>query len=545
MVLVPLLSALALLAPPARAQSLSDAQLATVRSDLWLGATQTWELGTAAEALTEALAPAFAVFANASIPPPASLPANVTYVWPSGTSGITATSTLYYNASALAPPLQIAYNAAANRSNATGPQPFIYVEGGAAGDPASLGVAFLLANWTGADEPPLNQPRVNASTNETLPGEGKGVTYARAIDEQLEYTLTVVPRTSDGAISHRIEQVQLWADSVYMVPPFLAYAGILQDNKTLLTEAYTQIKLYRQYLYDSKMSMWRHILLGYNNHDPGFWSTGNAWAAAGMLRVLSTMVHSQYESDMSNEINDLKNWVAEIHNGMYSYLDQDSYLFHNYANDSSTFLDASSTALLASTVYRLALAGAVYRHLPLAEKCREALSASGPYAAWGTGNGVGPASSLTANASAGSSAAPSATYNVSTSSFAPLSTSYTYDTATYVTDAAGTAPSSQPVATTSGAYASYAVPSPSSQSEGAGLLHFSPQMWLGPVVDPYDWSVQGGSSPEGQAFVVEMYAAWRDWVEAGAIGAQGAAGRVGVSMFGLAASVVLGLVLLL
>ena len=26
-----------------------------------------------------------------------------------------------------------------------------------------------------------------------------------------------------------------------MVPPFLAYAGALRDNKTLLTDAYTQV----------------------------------------------------------------------------------------------------------------------------------------------------------------------------------------------------------------------------------------------------------------------------------------------------------------
>ena len=31
------------------------------------------------------------------------------------------------------------------------------------------------------------------------------------------------------------------------------------------------------------------------------------------------------------------------------------------------------------------------------------------------------------------------------------------------------------------------------------------------MVNPYDYSVQGTASPEGQAFVLEMVAAWRDW----------------------------------
>lgn len=98
--------------------------------------------------------------------------------------------------SALAPVLQIAYDVVRTRSNVSVPQPIVNVPGGAAGDPASIGQAVLLANWTGAPEP--------------FAGVDGAVTYARAATEQLQYTLTVVPRTADGAISHRIEQVQLW-----------------------------------------------------------------------------------------------------------------------------------------------------------------------------------------------------------------------------------------------------------------------------------------------------------------------------------------------
>ena len=67
---------------------------------------------------------------------------------------------------------------------------------------------------------------------------------------------------------------------------------------------------------------------------------------------------------------------------------------------------------------------------------------------------------------------------------------------------------------------SYAVPTPT--SGGEDLLHFSPQMWLTPVVDPDSFRSQGGSSPEGQAFVVEMYAAYRDWAALGSPGANAA-----------------------
>ena len=58
-----------------------------------------------------------------------------------------------------------------------------------------------------------------------------------------------------------------------MVPPFLAYYGVTTSNQTLLSEAYNQIKLYRNYLFDSQTNLWRHITLG-SSTDEGHWSTG-------------------------------------------------------------------------------------------------------------------------------------------------------------------------------------------------------------------------------------------------------------------------------
>lgn len=53
-----------------------------------------------------------------------------------------------------------------------------------------MGVAILLANWTVVS-------RTSAA-------------YGDAAYDQVQYLLTKVPRTADGAISHRAEHVQLW-----------------------------------------------------------------------------------------------------------------------------------------------------------------------------------------------------------------------------------------------------------------------------------------------------------------------------------------------
>jgi hypothetical protein len=119
-----------------------------------------------------------------------------------------------------------------------------------------------------------------------------------------------------------------------------------------------------------------------------------------------------------------------------------SNLFGNYADDSSSFDDASSTALVASTVYRLSLISNIHRHLPAAELSRNSLS----------------------SATSGSSNASSI----------------------------------------------------------SNLAHFDSNGWLTPVVNPYNTGVQGTQSPEGQAFVVMMQAAWNDWVTDGSKGANAA-----------------------
>lgn len=61
-----------------------------------------------------------------------------------------------------------------------------------------------------------------------------------------------------------------------MAPPFIAYYGALYQpyvNSNLLYTAYDQIRLYRNYLYDPSVGLWKHVVLG-DFEDDGYWSTG-------------------------------------------------------------------------------------------------------------------------------------------------------------------------------------------------------------------------------------------------------------------------------
>lgn len=321
------------------AQELSDAQINVISARMAESALKSWELGTRAQAILELNATAYSVFSNNPLPPPAAVPEEL--------SG------------PLQPFFDIARDIVREQNVTDGPQPLM--PDGSAADPAANGPCILLANWTSAE---------NDSGND----------FGGAARRQLEYLLSdAVPKTADGAISHRVNEVQLWNDFVYMVPPFLAYYGALTSNRTLLAQAYDQVRLYREYLRDEKTGMWRHVMLGSSGNDENFWTTGNGWAAAGMLRVHATIQNSEYAGNFKKEQKNLQKWIDEVHNSIYKHLD-DTGIFPNYAGQPAdapnNFYDTSGTALVAYSVYRACTHLGQCGNIPFAEASRQALFAS-------------------------------------------------------------------------------------------------------------------------------------------------------------------------
>lgn len=126
--------------------------------------SSSWVAGTEAEALTELDYPARAVFSPTY--------ASTTSPTPSTANALVAAW----------------YAKLPSPSHAT---QFAQVQGGAAGDPASLGVAWIVAG---------------ASAGSSAQA------YASVVESEVDYLMNIVPRTSSGAISTRPpgETVQLW-----------------------------------------------------------------------------------------------------------------------------------------------------------------------------------------------------------------------------------------------------------------------------------------------------------------------------------------------
>ncbi|EKG11057.1 Six-hairpin glycosidase-like protein [Macrophomina phaseolina MS6] len=299
-------------------------------------ASHSWEYGTFAEALLEWYDPYYSVFGNNPFPDGKIPVANVsdvralTYVKPH----------ISINSSAL-------------------------VDGnGSAGDPASLGVAAILIGQT--------QPA-----------------YLAAAGRQVEHLLTTVPRWSNGAISHREDVAELWADSIYMAPPTLAYYGVATSNITLLSESIAQCNAYRDVLSVPAASssssaaaagLWHHII-GPQSQDLGIWSTGNAWAAAGMARVLATAKKSPFAHELAPAIAELGANIKVLLDGAMAVDAREPAepLLRNYLNDTAWFGELSGTTLLTAVAYRMLSLEpgtfAVERYGKWADEKREAVTA--------------------------------------------------------------------------------------------------------------------------------------------------------------------------
>lgn len=146
----------------------------------------------------------------------------------------------------------------------------------------------------------------------------------------------------------------LWSDFIFMVPPTLAYQAVATNDPSLLREAVRQISLYREALQDKKTGLWAHIVG--SRRDAGTWSTGNGWVTGGISRVLATLKHWPTSSAWASEAQSLVRYAKEIIDGAIQVgPDTKSGLLRNYITQSNSFPEAAGTAMMAASIYRLAV----------------------------------------------------------------------------------------------------------------------------------------------------------------------------------------------
>ena len=165
----------------------------------------------------------------------------------------------------------------------------------------------------------------------------------------LEYLVYKAPRTQDDIICHNnaspfdgYTKYQLWIDGLYMVSPFLAVMGELD-------EALKQIRGYRKHLYDGEKNLFFHI----RDVETGrfvrklHWATGNGWALMGLARV----IEEADKKDREDIRDELALFLEEVLSGMNVYALDDG-RFRDILDDDKSFIDGTSSMMVAATVYR-------------------------------------------------------------------------------------------------------------------------------------------------------------------------------------------------
>jgi len=195
---------------------------------------------------------------------------------------------------------------------------------------AMLGEEFALSDAASPGEAVLWAAR---ETGDRVLVEGAG--------RLLDYVLHKAPRTKEGIIYHFSNIPQIWSDIIYMLPPYLAAAGMYD-------EAIRQIDGARACLWDGEKKLLSHMW----DCEKGafvrkdFWGVGNGWSAAGITRVIRALPPS-----MQAEKEKLVGYVREIIDGCLAHMREDG-LFHNIVDDPRSFVETNLAQMLAYSIYR-------------------------------------------------------------------------------------------------------------------------------------------------------------------------------------------------
>lgn len=173
--------------------------------------------------------------------------------------------------------------------------------------------------------------------------------YREAAEKMLHYLMHKAPRTDKNILCHNevsfhegFSADQLWVDSIYMAPPFLAVMGEL-------SEAVMQIEGYLSYLKDETTGLLYHI------YDAGtgsfvrkkLWATGNGWALLGIARVAETAIE-QKETEYADR---LIGYGKALLDAMLPYQLPDG-RFHDILDEEDSFTEGTAAMMMATFIYR-------------------------------------------------------------------------------------------------------------------------------------------------------------------------------------------------
>ncbi len=176
-----------------------------------------------------------------------------------------------------------------------------------------------------------------------------------------------MPRTPEGGFQHnvsdKINDDELWDDTLFMVALFLASFGQASGQRRLVDEAERQFLVHARYLADPTTGLWFHgwTFDGRHNFARALWGRGNSWITVGILELIEL-------ADTSLSVRDFLLGVLGAQMDALLKMQTPSGAWHTLLDDPSSYEEISATAGFGYGLMkaaRLGLAGPEHRQAGL------------------------------------------------------------------------------------------------------------------------------------------------------------------------------------
>ncbi|ACM38831.1 MULTISPECIES: glycoside hydrolase family 88/105 protein [Rhizobium/Agrobacterium group] len=172
------------------------------------------------------------------------------------------------------------------------------------------------------------------------------------VEDWAEWLVKNLPKTEDGGFQHvvkeRLNEGELWDDTLFMAGLFLAQAGVHFGRKDWIDEAVYQFMIHARYLSDPVSGLWYHgwTFIGRHNFARAFWARGNAWITVA-IPELFFLVPDIDEKDRRFLANVLKSQLRSL-----KAFQREDGMFHTLLDDPTSPLETSATAGIAYGILR-------------------------------------------------------------------------------------------------------------------------------------------------------------------------------------------------
>jgi len=185
--------------------------------------------------------------------------------------------------------------------------------------------------------------------------------YKQAAEKLYNYCKTVAPRNEAGTVYHVNNQKEIWSDSIYMLPPFLAAYGDYD-------ECMKQIRGYRNCLWNTEKNLfshrWSDDINGFINEK--FWGGGNGWAAASFA-----IIYELLPVDRQEYKDEIVIYLTELLEGLQATVLPNG-LFNDFVGDPDSFVETNLSQMAAFAIFKSIKAGAIDKnYLDFAKKMKE------------------------------------------------------------------------------------------------------------------------------------------------------------------------------